>query len=82
MKIAVLTLRLHSNYGGILQAYALMHILKQLGHDPYLVNNQYFKKRTPLSLYFIYIRNTIQKYLLGRKNIEIFRRNDIEMNMK
>lgn len=72
MKIAVLTLRLHSNYGGILQAYALMHILKQLGHEPYLVNNQYFMKRSHFSLYFIYIRNAIQKYLLGRKNIEIF----------
>lgn len=86
MKIAVLTLRLHSNYGGILQAYALMHILKQLGHDPYLVNNQYFKKRTPLSLYFIYIRNAIQKYLLGRKNIEIFQekryRNEYEIVCK
>lgn len=72
MKIAVLTLRLHSNYGGILQAYALMHVLKQLGHDPYLINNQYFKKRNRFSLYFIYLRNAIQKYVLGYKYVEIF----------
>lgn len=86
MKIAVLTLRLHSNYGGILQAYALMHTLKQLGHEPYLVNNQYFKKRSYISFYFIYIRNAIQKYLLGRKNIEIFQekryRNEYEIVCK
>lgn len=72
MKIAVLTLRLHSNYGGILQAYALMHILKQLGHEPYLVNHQYFMKRNRFSLCFIYVKNAIQKYLLGHKNVEIF----------
>lgn len=86
MKIAVLTLRLHSNYGGILQAYALMHTLKQLGYEPYLVNNQYFKKRSRISFYFIYIRNAIQKYLLGRKNIEIFQekryRNEYEIVCK
>ena len=46
MKIAVLTLRLHTNYGGILQAYALMQALKKLGHEPYLINNQPFKYRT------------------------------------
>lgn len=33
MKIAVLTLPLHTNYGGILQAYAVQQILKDMGHD-------------------------------------------------
>ncbi|TDD77020.1 polysaccharide pyruvyl transferase family protein [Flavobacterium caseinilyticum] len=32
-KIAILTQPLHTNYGGILQAYALQRILKELGHD-------------------------------------------------
>lgn len=73
MKIAVLTLRLHTNYGGILQAYALMEILKRMGHDPYLVNVQYFKKRNVCSRYFLYLKNAIKKYGLGKKNIEIFR---------
>ena len=72
MKVAVLTLRLHSNYGGILQAYALMHVLKLLGHEPCFVDIQYFKKRNNISRYFIYVRNAILKYLFGHKNVEIF----------
>lgn len=33
MRIAVITLPLHTNYGGILQAYALRTVLMRLGHD-------------------------------------------------
>lgn len=32
MKIAILTLPLHTNYGGILQAYALQTVLERMGH--------------------------------------------------
>ena len=32
MRIAVLTLTLRANYGGILQAYALQHTLERMGH--------------------------------------------------
>lgn len=37
MKIGVLTLPLNINYGGILQAYAMLTVLKKLGHKPYLI---------------------------------------------
>lgn len=33
MKIAIVTLPLHTNYGGILQAYALQTVLQQMGHE-------------------------------------------------
>lgn len=33
MRIGILTLPLHTNYGGILQAYALQTILEKLGHQ-------------------------------------------------
>lgn len=33
MRIAILTLPIHSNYGGILQAYALQTTLQRLGHE-------------------------------------------------
>ena len=33
MKIGILTLPLHVNYGGILQAYALQTVLGRMGHD-------------------------------------------------
>ena len=32
MRIAILTLPLHTNYGGILQAYALQTVLERMGH--------------------------------------------------
>ncbi len=38
MKIGVLTLELHGNYGGNLQAFALMTYLKRLGHEPVFIN--------------------------------------------
>lgn len=33
MKIGILTQPLHTNYGGILQAYALQTVLERMGHD-------------------------------------------------
>ena len=45
MKIAILTLPLHTNYGGILQGYALQTILERRGHDVYVIG----RKRRPLS---------------------------------
>lgn len=38
MKVAILTLPLHTNYGGILQVYALQTALQRLGHDVCIVN--------------------------------------------
>ncbi len=33
MKIGILTLPLHTNYGGILQAFALQTVLEHMGYD-------------------------------------------------
>lgn len=38
MKICILTQPLKYNYGGILQAYALQRVLKDLGHEPQTAN--------------------------------------------
>ena len=38
MKIGIVTLPLHFNYGGILQAYALQEVLKELGHTSFILN--------------------------------------------
>lgn len=49
MKIGILTHPLHSNYGGILQCYALNTYLRKLGHDTVVIrrvhNKQFFLKR-------------------------------------
>ncbi|WP_308552672.1 polysaccharide pyruvyl transferase family protein [uncultured Mediterranea sp.] len=67
MKIAILTLPLYTNYGGILQAYALQTILERMGHDVYVIA----KKRKLLSLPiqkmpFVYGKRII-KNLIGRR---------------
>ena len=46
MRIGILTLPLHTNYGGILQAYALQTVLERMGHEVCLIE----KKRKPLRL--------------------------------
>ena len=38
MKIGILTLPIFSNYGGILQAFALQTVLQRLGHDATIIN--------------------------------------------
>ena len=38
MKIAIVTLPLISNFGGILQNFALQHCLKSMGHQPYTID--------------------------------------------
>lgn len=46
MKIGILTLPLHTNYGGILQAYALFKVLEKMGHDVYLIDTRFKKDST------------------------------------
>lgn len=38
MRIGILTLPLHTNYGGILQAYALQMVLERMGHEVLVFN--------------------------------------------
>lgn len=39
-KIAILTLPLGANYGGILQAFALQHVLREMGHQPITIDRR------------------------------------------
>lgn len=43
MKIAILTLPLHTNFGGILQCYALQTVLERMGHDVTVLNTDFEK---------------------------------------
>lgn len=40
MKIGILTLPLHTNYGGILQAYALQTVLERMGHEVEVIDKE------------------------------------------
>ena len=67
MRIGILTLPLHTNYGGILQAYALQTVLERMGHEVHVIE----KNRRPLSIPiqkmpFCYGKRIV-KNIIGRK---------------
>ena len=45
MKIGILTLPIKTNYGGVLQAYALLTILKKLGYDAWFIKRRWNSER-------------------------------------
>ena len=51
MRIGILTLPLHTNYGGILQAYALQTVLERMGH--HVVHIEEERKKIKLPFYKI-----------------------------
>lgn len=72
MKIGILTLPLHTNYGGILQAYALQTVLERMGHEVVVFD---IKRKYTLPLWKVpltYIKRIIKKYIYKNNNIRIF----------
>ena len=68
MKIGILTLPLHTNYGGILQAYALQTVLGRMGHDIRVIQRPYRKRivwwKYPLQI----IKRCISHFILRHDN--------------
>lgn len=67
MKIAILTLPLQSNYGGILQAFALIKSINNLGHETYLINIKHKEKSYIQKILLYFFR--LLKLLTGKKTI-------------
>ncbi len=87
MKIAILTFPLKTNYGGILQAYALQKYLKDFGHEVYLVDipgkTDSFLKYIINHLKVIYVYKNLTAYFKIEKQHEKIRKkikNFIEEN--
>ena len=72
MKIAILTLPLHSNYGGIIQNYALQTVLERIGHEVYTINLNWPKATMNLGKAPFSITKRLTKKLLGRKDGIVF----------
>lgn len=76
MKIGILTLPLHINYGGILQAYALQTVLERMGHDVVVYQKDilYYKHQLPLWKYpFSFGKRLLKKVFVDKRmplNIE------------
>lgn len=78
MRIAIITLPLHTNYGGVLQAYALQKTLEGMGHSVTILQP---KKILPEPKGFNLLRKmttrSFRKYVLGHKDVEVFREHRI-----
>lgn len=66
MRIGILTLPFNNNYGGYLQAYALMKVLKDMGHDVKIIYRRH--NRRPLSYRIKYVIKTLIKIVLGKEH--------------
>lgn len=62
MRIGILTLPLHTNYGGILQAYALQTVLERMGHQVVVIDEPIRKGKAT----FKQIIKRIIKKFIGR----------------
>lgn len=86
MKIGILTLPLHSNYGGIIQAYALKTVLERLGHETFFIEHINLPRQLPLTIrYFVYLKRYIIKHILKKKIIvryDKYAQNIYKYNMK
>lgn len=73
MKIGIITLPLHVNYGGILQAYALQTALKNWGYDSEIIQRKRVRFKLPLwKKILVYTKRAITKYLLRDSSQIIF----------
>lgn len=63
MKIGILTLPLNLNYGGILQAFALQDVLRSMGHEVYVFDNDFVPiyKRPFYKQIAVYILRFVKK---------------------
>ena len=67
MKIGILTLPLHTNYGGILQAYALQTVLERMGHKVNVLNkNQDPIHYSALKICLSFIKKIVWAILLRK----------------
>lgn len=74
MKIGVITLPLHTNYGGILQAYALKTVLEDMGHEVEVIDRAEKMVLPPSwKMPLIYAKRLFLNIVMKGKGPEIFR---------
>ena len=74
MKIAIVTLPLHTNYGGLLQAFALKTCLDEMGHQTTVLDlEDKMPGPKPLKAMFVYARRMMTRMLKGKSAPEVLR---------
>ena len=65
MRIGILTLPFNLNYGGFLHAFALMTVLKKMGHEPEMIMRRHNKKKVSAFFILKYAIKGLAKSILG-----------------
>lgn len=72
MKIGILTLPQETNYGGILQAFALQRVLRNMGHDVLTIDRHNRREYPSFGRHIAgYLKRLVQHYLQGKKNVSV-----------
>lgn len=67
MKIGILTVPFNNNYGGYLQSFALMAVLKQMGHEPTIIMRRHLKHEVSISVKVKYFLRSFAITFIHRK---------------
>lgn len=71
MKVGILSLILNTNYGGILQSYALQTVIERLGHNVKVIDRDFIPEISYRAMIKELPKRFIKKYIL-RKNISLW----------
>ena len=63
-RIGIVTLPLHTNYGGILQTYALQEVLKRMGYECGTFEHVYYPEISVLKTVKYFFLKSVKRYLL------------------
>ena len=69
MKIGVITLGLEENYGGILQAYALQKVLRDMGHDAVVIDKDRYLHWSFFKKSRVYTKRFLKKLFINKNTI-------------
>lgn len=68
MKIGILTVPFNNNYGGYLQSYALMTVLKKMGHKPTLIMRRHNPRNYNIVFFIKYfIKGIVMSVIKGKR---------------
>ncbi len=72
MRIAVVSLKVNANYGGLLQAWAMQQVLRRMGHEPVLIDTPGLRPLPLLTRLWLYPWRAFRKYVC-RSGVDIRR---------
>ena len=71
-RIGIVTLPLHTNYGGILQAYVLQEVLKRMGYETVTIELSFAPRISLFRKIKYFIIKSVKRYLLRQKVETLF----------